>query len=404
MIQSQKKLGDNKIEGVTVYHDILYVADSQHEKHFLDVYVPSKINDTHEKAPVVFFVHGGGWKRGDRKWDNWPTRSRLYKNVGYACAKKGYVCVVISYRLSNLGKRKHTFLVFMLTCILSTICLAFFQLFSYLVGFSPSLFFGTPFAGFLMFFVLFMALFAFIYKNFFKEGEEVIKHPDHIEDCCKAYKWTCDHIDNYHGDSSQIFLMGHSAGAHLVTLMSLDTSYLKNASATLENIKGVIGISGVYNFERLKQTSFGIGHFFFIEPLMHTDHDQSFFVDISPLTHARSTPFPFLLLNAGFDFHLQTDALELSDSLTKLGVNVEHHENIHTHHGSIIQCIGSKKDVVTPLICDWIKKKTDEENKENKNDENQEKKQKRKSDKSNKSVNMNSSSLLLGKKYEKAEL
>jgi acetyl esterase/lipase len=103
---NEKGIADNKIEGVTVFNDILYIADSLHKKHFLDIYVPSNINDTDMKAPVIFFVHGGGWKRGDRKWDNWPTRSRLYKNVGYACAKKGFVCVVISYRLSSLGRKK----------------------------------------------------------------------------------------------------------------------------------------------------------------------------------------------------------------------------------------------------------------------------------------------------------
>jgi acetyl esterase/lipase len=335
-----------------------------HEKHFLDVYVPSNINDTDKKAPVIFFVHGGGWKRGDRKWNNWPTMSRLYKNVGYACAKKGFVCVVISYRLSSLGKKKNTFIVFVITIILSTICYCLFQFLSYfIVDLSPSLFYDHPLSGYLGCFIFFFGLFLVLFKTLFKEGEEIIKHPDHIQDVSEAYKWTIDNIEKYNGDSSQIFLMGHSAGAHLVALLSLDTTYLENSNAPVDNIKGVIGISGVYNFERLKQTSFGVGQYLYIQPLMHSTHDHiKFHTDISPLTYVRNTHFPFLLLNAKYDFHLQTDALELSESLKTLGVDVEHHENIHTHHGSIIQCIGSKKDSVTPIICDWINKKLELEN------------------------------------------
>jgi len=293
---------DNKIEGVSVFHDIPYIPGSTHEKHYLDVYVPSHINDTEKTAPVVFFVHGGGWKRGDRKWNNWPTRGRLYKNVGYACAKQGFVCVVISYRLSSFGRKKNTF-----------------------------------------------------------EGEDIIKHPDHIKDVAQAYKWTSDNVETYHGDKSEIFLMGHSAGAHLVTLLSLDTSYLIEAKAPVQNIKGVIGISGVYNFDRLQKTSFGIANYFYIQPMTNSN-DISILPKISPLTHARITPFPFLFLNAKYDFHLQLDAAEMTEALQLLGVDVVHLTNIHTHHGSIIQCVGSKKDTVTPLIFAWIQKKIESVN------------------------------------------
>jgi acetyl esterase/lipase len=215
-----------------------------------------------------------------------------------------------------------------------------------------------------------LGLFGVLLKTYFREGEEMIKHPDHIQDVSEAFKWTNDNIERYNGDNSQIFLMGHSAGAHLVTLLSLDTTYLENVNLPVDSIKGVIGISGVYNFDRLKQAVFGIGHYFYVQPLMHSTHDHiTFHSDISPLTYARNTQFPFLLLNAKYDFHLQEDALELTESLRKSGVDVEHHENIHTHHGSIIEFIGSKKDSLTPLICDWMDKKMEEKKQQEERDE-----------------------------------
>lgn len=49
------------VAGVEVIKDIPY-TDSNHEKHFLDVYIPTS-NST-ERKPVVVHCHGGGWQRG----------------------------------------------------------------------------------------------------------------------------------------------------------------------------------------------------------------------------------------------------------------------------------------------------------------------------------------------------
>jgi len=45
--------------------------------------------------PVVLFVHGGAWQRGDKRWG-----LNLYWNVGVAAARAGAVGVTINYRLS----------------------------------------------------------------------------------------------------------------------------------------------------------------------------------------------------------------------------------------------------------------------------------------------------------------
>ncbi|WP_047545828.1 alpha/beta hydrolase [Psychroserpens sp. Hel_I_66] len=52
----------------------------------------------------------------------------------------------------------------------------------------------------------------------------------------KAIQWTVDSITNYKGNPDNIYLMGHSAGGHLIALVSTNPKYLENTSA----IKGVI--------------------------------------------------------------------------------------------------------------------------------------------------------------------
>jgi len=48
----------------------------------------------------------------------------------------------------------------------------------------------------------------------------------------KAVEWTVENIKNYRGDPEQIFLMGHSAGGHLIALISTNPKYLEQKKSS----------------------------------------------------------------------------------------------------------------------------------------------------------------------------
>jgi acetyl esterase/lipase len=78
-----------------------------------------------------------------------------------------------------------------------------------------------------------------------------VRHPEHIRDVARAFAWTRRHAAEYGGDPDTILLCGHSAGAHLVSLLVTDDRYLKNPELKLgpedrSAIKGVAAVSGVY--------------------------------------------------------------------------------------------------------------------------------------------------------------
>jgi acetyl esterase/lipase len=75
------------------------------------------------------------------------------------------------------------------------------------------------------------------------------KHPfpAQIEDTASAFAWTVRHIAEFGGDPERIFLAGHSAGAHLVSLLTLHPRYLQQHGLTQKHIRGVIALSGVYD-------------------------------------------------------------------------------------------------------------------------------------------------------------
>ena len=53
-----------------------------------------------------------------------------------------------------------------------------------------------------------------------------VMHPAHMEDATAAFVWTKKNIQMYGGDPNRVFVSGHSAGAYLAALMSLDSTYL----------------------------------------------------------------------------------------------------------------------------------------------------------------------------------
>lgn len=74
---------------VEVTRDLAY---GEHERHKLDVF---RKTDT-QGAPVLVFVHGGGFVMGDKRSAETP----FYDNIGTFAALEGFVGVTITYRLA----------------------------------------------------------------------------------------------------------------------------------------------------------------------------------------------------------------------------------------------------------------------------------------------------------------
>lgn len=72
--------------GVRLVRDIAYGADQAQR---FDAYVPTDA----VRAPVIFMVHGGGWKHGDKKMD-----AVVENKVAY-WTKRGFIVVSTNYRM-----------------------------------------------------------------------------------------------------------------------------------------------------------------------------------------------------------------------------------------------------------------------------------------------------------------
>lgn len=69
-----------------------------------------------------------------------------------------------------------------------------------------------------------------------------VMHPKEIEDVASAFAWVKAHAKEYGGDPNRIYVMGHSAGAHLVDLLSTNDKYLIEKGLNLSDVKGCISL------------------------------------------------------------------------------------------------------------------------------------------------------------------
>lgn len=105
-----------------------------------------------------------------------------------------------------------------------------------------------------------------------------------IEDAAAAIAWAFNNIASYGGDTSQIFLSGHSAGAYLALMNGLDKKWLQKEGIDANKIAGLIPFSGqcITHFEIRREN--GI------------PEKQPTIDAFAPLYHVRADAPPLLLI------------------------------------------------------------------------------------------------------------
>ncbi len=72
--------------------------------------------------------------------------------------------------------------------------------------------------------------------------------PAFIEDAALAVRWARDNAARFNADPTRIYLMGHSAGAHIAALLVLDEKYLHDVGVDRTIIRAMAGMGGPYDF------------------------------------------------------------------------------------------------------------------------------------------------------------
>ena len=62
------------------------------------------------------------------------------------------------------------------------------------------------------------------------------------EDAAEAVAWTLRNIGRYGGNPQRVFVMGHSAGAHIALLLTLDRRYLAAAGVSADDKEDSVAV------------------------------------------------------------------------------------------------------------------------------------------------------------------
>ncbi|MFN3190926.1 MAG: alpha/beta hydrolase fold domain-containing protein [Aureliella sp.] len=244
----------------------------EHDAQKLDAYFDANI----ESAPIVLWVHGGGWRLGDKK------------SVGLkktAFTKNGYTLVSTNYRLA-------------------------------------------PEAS----------------------VEEM------AQDIASAVRWSKDNATQIHGDASKIILAGHSAGAHLVALVSTDATYLARENLQLRNVAGCISIdTAAYDVpalieslatarKRLYTSVFG--------------SSRSTLQALSPVNYVQEAEHrpSFLIMHVADRKDSTLQSNRFAKRLSESGADVSVYAAQEKTHASINRELGAPKDAPTSQVFDFLKR------------------------------------------------
>jgi acetyl esterase/lipase len=139
-----------------------------------------------------------------------------------------------------------------------------------------------------------------------------VKMPGFMDDAARAARWAQAHAAEYGADPQRFYLMGHSAGAHLAALVTLDARYFAAGGLPPPHIAGVIGLSGPYDFLPLREDD--VKDMFGPPPL---------YPNSQPINFARADAPPMLLIQGLKDDSVwPRNSVNLTAALQALGVAV----------------------------------------------------------------------------------
>jgi acetyl esterase/lipase len=140
-----------------------------------------------------------------------------------------------------------------------------------------------------------------------------VRFPAFMDDAAAAVAWTRANIQRFGGNPNRLFLMGHSAGAQIATLLALDPVYLYAQDVAPDVVCGVIGLAGPYDFLPLHDPE--------LETIFGPEAERPC---SQPINYVTPQAAPMLLLAGRDDTIVDPgNTLRLAAKLREAGVSVQ---------------------------------------------------------------------------------
>ena len=169
-----------------------------------------------------------------------------------------------------------------------------------------------------------------------------VRFPAFVQDTAATIAWVHTNIAKHDGDPECIFLMGHSAGAHIAMMAALDPQWLAAKELKPDVIKGVIGLAGPYDFLPLTSESSKIA--------LGQWPDLT---ETQPITYVRADAPPLLLLTGDKDTVVKPrNSQALADKIAALGGQPRLKIYSGVDHADIIMAVARPFRTKAPILQD----------------------------------------------------
>jgi acetyl esterase/lipase len=171
-------------------------------------------------------------------------------------------------------------------------------------------------------------------------------YPVFVRDSALAMKWGFDNAARLGADPTQVYVMGHSAGAYNAAMLALDARWLHEVGADPRQLAGWIGLAGPYDFLPIGDPETQVAFNWPDTP-----------VASQPISHATSAAPRTLLMAATkdkfVDPHQNTE--QMADKLRAAGVDVRLREFDDLSHVTLIGAVAKPLEwiggpVLPPLL------------------------------------------------------
>ena len=171
-----------------------------------------------------------------------------------------------------------------------------------------------------------------------------VRFPAFVEDGALAVKWVRDNIAGSGGDPARIALSGHSAGAYIASMLTLDKRFLTNVGVDPAIVRGAALLSGPADFypftEQRGRDALGA----WPRP-----------AETQPISFARADAPPMLLMHGTADTVVRPyNSEKLATKLTALGAPVELRLYPGKNHTDTIKSLSPAFRGSTPALADAL--------------------------------------------------
>jgi acetyl esterase/lipase len=184
--------------------------------------------------------------------------------------------------------------------------------------------------------------------------------PAQPRDVAKAFRWLKENIAQYGGDTSKIFIVGHSAGGHLAALVSSDATYLSELGLNLSDVAGCVSMGAMMSdagslalLTKTQETELFLNDWFF--KIFGSKDD---FVNSLPLRHVNGSMPKMLILLADeerFDPPKERTVMEFIAAAARMNVSAAYEILPRRSHMGTVEKMTEPSDPTLQRIITFIR-------------------------------------------------